>query len=65
MINKIINDKELKHREKLMKYLPKINELCNFMINFSISIWKNLIIILDVKIKHGNYLITSIPLFWI
>ena len=34
MINKIINDKELKHREKLMKYLPKINELCNFMINF-------------------------------
>ena len=43
--------------------IPSINYCCNFMINFSICIWKNLIIILDVKIKHGNYLITSVPLF--
>ena len=42
---------------------PSINYCCNFMINFSICIWKNLIIISDVKIKHGNYLISSISLF--
>ena len=34
MLNKIIYDKEFKNKEKIMKNLPKINELCNFMINF-------------------------------
>ena len=34
MINALIFNKELHQKEKLMKKLPKINELCNFMINF-------------------------------
>ena len=34
IINTILNDKDLQDKLELMKYLPKINELCNYMINF-------------------------------
>ena len=34
ILNSIINDGTLKERMKLMKNLPKINELCNYMINY-------------------------------
>ena len=34
IINMILNDQEIQQKAKLMKYLPKINELCNYIINF-------------------------------
>ena len=34
IINSILNDEELQNKMRLMKYLPKINELCNYIINF-------------------------------
>ena len=34
IINAILSDEEEKLKLKLMRYLPKINELCNYMINF-------------------------------
>ena len=34
VINAILNDDELKQKVRLIGYLPKINEVCNYMINF-------------------------------
>ena len=34
ILNSIINNKELQEKIKLMKNLPKINKLCNYMINY-------------------------------
>ena len=34
IINILLNDQELQQKIKFMKYLPKINELCNYMITF-------------------------------
>ena len=34
ILNAIINNNELKKRIELMKYLPKINKICNYMINY-------------------------------
>ena len=34
ILNTIINNDDLKEKLKLMKYLPKINKLCNYMINY-------------------------------
>ena len=34
ILNTIINNNALKEKLKLMKYLPQINELCNYMINY-------------------------------
>ena len=34
ILNNIINNDEIRVKLELMKYLPKINKLCNYMINF-------------------------------
>ena len=34
LINSIINDKSIREKIKLMKYIPKINQICNYMINY-------------------------------
>ena len=34
LINSIINDANIHKKIKLMKYIPKINKICNYMINY-------------------------------
>ena len=62
ILNSIINDEALQERIKLMKELPKINKLCNHMINYvsfkySREEAKNILVKEEIKDEEINKLV--------